>query len=98
DPEKHGENEYAKTGDDWYVFSNLLNHPAPSPAPEAQQEPVAFRWRNTIDPTMWNVGFAHQAPSYAELEPLYTRPSEQAVTEAMVEAAAKAVARRWGRD
>ena len=36
DPEKHGENEYAEPGDDWYVFSNLLTQTDPSPAPEAQ--------------------------------------------------------------
>src|SRR5690606_10886136 len=36
DPEKHGENEYAEPGGDWYVFSNLLTQTALSPEPEAQ--------------------------------------------------------------
>lgn len=40
DPEKHGEDEYAEPGSDWYVFSNLLTQTVPSPAPEAQQEAV----------------------------------------------------------
>ena len=30
DPQKHGEDEYAEPGNDWYVFSNLLTQTAPT--------------------------------------------------------------------
>jgi len=90
DPEKHGEDEYAKPGSDWYVFSNLLTQTNPSPAPEAQQEPVAWGvfYRGKIVAVSLHKGYHYTVP-------LYTRPSEQAVTEAMVEVAAKAVVAEW---
>lgn len=72
-------------------------------APEGQQEPVAYvdlrilgsiaMGRDAVDCTLY--AKPHKA-ALADI-PLYTRPSEQAVTEAMVEAAVQAV-RQYTRD
>lgn len=151
DPEKHGENEYAEPGGDWYVFSNLLTQTDPSPAPEAQlaartggvkpldlsnllrhayfggfmiaggsQEAAAEWWpeydpetcpaysrilsalepaapEGQQEPVAWGVFYRGKIVAvslhkgYHYTVPLYTRPSEQAVTEAMVEAVRKLI-------
>lgn len=71
--------------------SSTLGGPA---APEGQQ-PVG--WQRYGERTGWtsvDPGYAETlAAAGVPVRPLYTRPSQQAVTEAMVEAAAKALAR-----
>lgn len=63
-----------------------------SPAPEAQQEPVAWT-REEMLPLEHRFMFLEVAKegSAVSCTPLFTRPAEQAVTEAMVEAGAKAI-------
>jgi len=76
---------------DWETLPERLS--ALSPAPKAQQEPVAWRWKPK-DSAAWIYNpkpewLEAQSRDEIDAEPLYTRPSEQAVTQAMVRAAAE---------
>src|SRR5690606_2926507 len=73
-----------------YANSTAPGNPFVTPATEGQQEPVAWGvfYRGKIVAVSLHKGYHYTVP-------LYTRPSEHAVTEAMVEVAAKAVVAEW---